>query len=149
MYLPEMHLGILQQEGGFPILQIKTKSKRFPTKLFPLPQTLVLYILYHALQIYTLGLDRTETRGVTFQSIFPPLFCDRMNISLPFIYPIFEPLAFGFVVPDINGKIICTRKNPKHMMCAKQFHCFDMIKMHNYDSFSSIRVIPPRQAIAF
>ena len=72
-----------------------------------------------------------------------------MNISLPFLCPIFDPLEIEFFVHDITNKITCARENLKAMMCAKQFPCFDIISIHNYNSFSGIGAIPPRQAIAF
>ena len=41
---PENVLEFLHWEGGFLIFQIKDETERIPTELFPLLQTLVLYL---------------------------------------------------------------------------------------------------------
>ena len=73
IYLLETYLDLLQQEGVFLIFQRKDRAKSFPTELFPLPQTLALYLLSRVAKITT----RIVLHGPLWRN-FPE------NISPPF-----------------------------------------------------------------
>ena len=72
---------------------------------------------------------------------------DHKNVSLPFLRPIFEPITFLFVIPNINAKITRANENRKLMMHAKQFLRFGIVRMHNHNGFSCLRLIPPWEDI--
>ena len=76
-------------------------------------------------------------------------FGDRMNISPPFLRPIFEPLAFGFFIPNITAEITCACANLKPRTRAKPFPRFEIFRMHDQNFFSWIGVISSLWAVAF
>ena len=146
--LLETYLDLLQWEGGFSILQIKCEEKIFPAELFPPLQTIFLYPLSHVAK-NPLVLDRLDHRSITVLRIFSCRFGDNMNTSLPFLRPIFESLVFRFVIPYVATNITCAGANLKPMMRAKQFPCFEIVRMQDHISFSGIGVIPLHRAVSF
>ena len=89
-----------------------------------------------------LQLDFTDHCSVNFLMIFICRFGDCMNIYLPFIRLIFEPLVFGLIIPDITTEITCARANLKPMTGTKQLPHLDIFSMHDQNDFISVGVIP-------
>ena len=141
VFLPETYLYSLQLERGFSVFQIKKRQKVFTKNLLH-SRKFLSRIYFHALQKHTLRLDRTDHRGVTLLRIFPCHFGDRMNIYFPFIRSLFEPLVFVFVIPDISANIRWICANLKPTTHAKFFHHFGIVRIHDQNYFSGIRVIP-------
>ena len=145
--LPETYLELLQLEKGFLILQNKWGKKS--SGIFFQSLERLSRIFCYELQKYPLQFYSMVHHGVTFLRIFPRRFGDRTDVSLPFIHPLFYPIAFGFFIPDITANITCAVANRKPMMCAKQFPCFNTFRMQDHNSFSGISVIPPIRDVAF
>ena len=114
----------------------------FPSEKFPLPQMIVPYLSSHV-EKDPIQLNRTYHWGLNFLRTFPRRFGYRLNIHLPFLSLIFEPTAFGLVIPDIRTDMFL-----KPMKYAKQFICFDILRMHNNNAFSGIGAIPPLRVVA-
>ena len=73
----------------------------------------------HLYQKDPLRLDRTCRRRVTLLRIFLRRFSENMNVNIPFLHPLFDPIAFGFIIPDITVKMMQTRSHLKPMTLAK------------------------------
>ena len=67
-----------------------------------------------------------------------PHFSDRANVLLPHICIFFQPLMFVLVVPDITAKITHTCAQLKPMTQANQFAGFDIVWMHDHNSFLKV-----------
>ena len=104
--LPATYLEILRLVGRFFILQRKGKSKRFPEEMFQISKCLSRY-LRHLLQKDPIWLDFTGRRRLALLRIFIRRFSECVNIALPFLRPLFEPITFGFSIPDITVNIKC------------------------------------------
>ena len=114
------YLELLQREGWFSIFQRKDKVKSFPQKILDFSQTLVPYISSCAAKrSTTIGLYASPLRN--FTEIFSRCLGDRMNVFLPFLHHIFEPLKFGSVILDITAVITFDRENLKRMTLSKKF----------------------------
>lgn len=94
-------------------------------------------------------MDCTDHCSVTFLMIFNRRFGDRTNIYIQFLRPIFDPILFGFVIPNITSEITWVHKKLKPMTHVKQFHLFKIVKMNDQNTFSRLEVITLRRAVAF
>ena len=98
IYLPEMHIELLQMEGGFLIFQKKDEAKSFPAEIFSALRTTVPYLLSRVVKIST-PVRPHMTLWCNSPEDISRHFADITNVPLPFIRPIFDPIAFEFVIP--------------------------------------------------
>ena len=120
----------------------------FPKAYSPLPQTRLAY-WFDLLQKYPLQLDHTYHHGVTFLGIFPGSFDDCMDVLLPRLNTLFQPITFGIFIPNKYSKIIRARAHLKPMTQAKPIHGFGIFRMHNQNAFRGFRLIPSSWAESF
>ena len=95
-----------------------------------------------ALQKYPLQLDHTDHRGVNFPGIFTRRFSERSNILFPLQRTILQTITFGTILPDKTSKIPRASENLKFVMQAKPFSVFEIILVHDQNSFEGLGWYP-------
>ena len=117
--------------------------------MFTLLQTLVPYISSCVVKIFILIGSHGPPKRNFPEDIFSQDFGDLTNISVPFLYPVLEPITFGFVTPNITAEIMCARENLIPMNSTKQFPHLNIVSMHNQNVFIRMGTIPLFRAVAF
>ena len=81
--------------------------------------------------------------------IFTCYFSDRANVPFPYQRTLFEPIMFGLVLLDKTSKVMRASAHLKPVTQEKLFSSFNIILMHNQNTFRGFRAIPMTQAESF
>ena len=85
----------------------KRRGKKFTRRTFSNPLN-ACPVFFSRVEKYSLQLDYTGHRSVTFLRIFLLCCGEHTNFSIQFLCMLFDPITFGFVIIDITAKTTCT-----------------------------------------